>query len=179
MVFSPPDCYKMHMRGAGTTISSVGDTTWMTTADGSVTRSIGGRMPSPMGGLTQGPAEVPDMREMLRNKDFTVVRDSTGKRSVVRKDSGTSVTIEFQMTMPHGAQRTHATFDTKDWLLRRMKILGGPAASMETGYEYTDFHGHPMLSSVHVVMGAMGFMKMEYANYRTTKKLARDAFRVF
>lgn len=50
---------------------------------------------------------------------------------------------------------------------------------MESAYSYIDFEGHTMVSAVHMVMGAAGFMKVLYRNYRKTEKLSRDQLEGF
>jgi hypothetical protein len=88
---------------------------------------------------------------------------------------------------PHGVSRTparsawrvRACLWAKEWLVRKVRIEGGPAGGTEAGYEYTKFGGHTVLARVNMVMGALGFVKVTYSNYRKTPKVARAEFRVF
>ena len=134
ILFSPPDCYKIEMIKGKTKVSILGDTTWTTMPNGSVTRQISNNGVPGIGGISNiGQSyETPDISSMLKRSDFTIIEDKPGKH----------VVIEFNMQMPEGGeQKAQATFDTKEWLVRNMKIPGGPAGIIETGYNYSKLKG--------------------------------------
>ncbi len=168
IIYSPPDCIKISMYNAKTEVSVLGDTTWTVLSNGNVTRSIGGKNMPGMNNVGQSYG-VPDGSDLLKESDFTIIEDKPGKH----------VVIEFNMSMPTGMQKSQATYDSKNWLLRNMKILAGPTGTIETGYSYTTFKGVPMLSKVNMVMGTMGFMIMDYKNFNSIKKLPRKSFKKF
>ena len=172
ILLSPPDCYKIEMIKGKTKISILGDTTWTTMPNGSVTRQIGGKEVPGMGGISSvGQSyEAPDISSMLKRSDFTIIEEKPGKH----------VVIEFNMQMPQGGeQKAQATFDTKEWLVRNMKIPGGPVGTIETGYNYTKLKGFSVIKEISMVMGPMGFMKIKYENYKVIKKMPRKKFREF
>ena len=152
--------------------------------DGSVTRTIGKGPALPgMGAAAAGSTgQAPDLAGMLRGTQFTIVEDTVPRRTLAERGGADSsrVSVDFLMPMAGGEpQKARATFDTKEWLLRKLRLDAGPAGSTEMGYEYTRLGGHTMLARVNVVMGAAGFMNMEFGNYRKVKATARASFRVF
>ena len=168
LLYSPPDCFKITMYVSKTEVSTIGDTTWTTMPDGNVTRSVGDDGMSVLGNMNQT-ASTPDIGEIIKKSDFEIVNEVPGKY----------VVIEFTMKGLRGSQNAQATYDTKKWLLRNMKILGGPAGTVEIGYQYEKFNGFYMMSKINMVMGAIGFMKLHYQNYRKIRKISRKKFKTF
>lgn len=168
LIYSPPDCFKITMYLSKTEVSTIGDTTWTTMPNSNVTRSIGDNgLPAP-GNMNQTNT-TPNIGEIIKKSDFEIINEVPGKHIV----------IEFTMQGLRGSQKAQATYDTKEWLLRNMKIPGGPAGSVEIGYKYEKLKGYNMMSKINMVMGAMGFMKLSYKNYRKIKKISKKEFKKF
>ncbi len=168
LIYSPPDCFKITMYLSKTEVSTIGDTTWTTMPNGNVTRSIGDNGMSALGNMNQTNS-APDIGDIIKKSDFEIIQEVPGKH----------VVIEFTMQGLRGSQKAQATYDTKEWLLRNMKTIGGPAGTVEIGYQYKKINGFNMMSKINMVMGAMGFMKLSYPNYRKIKKISKKEFKKF
>jgi outer membrane lipoprotein-sorting protein len=168
ITFSPPNCMKVELKNAKMILSGCGDTIWTIMPDGSVTRTIGKKTPMAAGMGNMGSYSAPDLNEILKNQDFSI-KESDEK----------SVTIEITQKMNGQAIPVRLLVSTRTWLLLKMSIDTGPAGMVEIGYHYEMFNGIPFAKQINMVMGAMGFMKIEYTSLKAMKKLPRKAFRAF
>ena len=167
MYFTPPDCFKITMIKSKTTVSVIGDTVWMAMPDGSVTRKTG---KNAMVGMGQSQNySVPDIGEMLQESGFTIMEQVPEKH----------VVIEFLLKLEGKEQKVRATIDTKKWLVRKMTLPGGPLGSIETGYEYSEFEGVSVLSSISTVIGSAGFIWINYNKIRKTSVQPMSSSRQF
>lgn len=139
IIFIPPDCYKVKLHKSKIEMSILGDTTWTSMPDGSINRKIGNSSQAPVGGALGQSFSTPDIANMLRQSDFTIIKDVPGKY----------VTIEFEINNPVGGrQKAQATYELDSWLLRNFKIIGNQATTVETGYSYTTYKKQKLLSCV-------------------------------
>jgi outer membrane lipoprotein-sorting protein len=170
IIFSPPDCYKVTMFKSKTQVAVLSDTSFITMPDGSCTRRIGQSAVSGMGAGSAQSFGPPSAKQLLGKSDFTIVEEKPG----------VYVVIEFESETPMGKSKTRATFDTKEWLLRNIKMTGmTPTGEIETGFSYTTFNGHTMVKEMNTVMGSAGFMKISYGEYKAINKISRKKFKVY
>lgn len=172
ILYSPPDCYEIKMKKGNTRINIIGDTSWITMPDGSVTRKTGKQAlaaSSIMGNMGQQ-VNTPDIGDLLKGYEFKVIEEKPGRH----------VVIEATYKPPQGgSRRMLLTYDTKEWLIRNLKVYGGYTGEIEMGYLYTKIKGHTMIEEVRTVLGPMGFLKMTYENYKKVSKVPRERFRVY
>lgn len=156
--FSPPDCYHIVTSNGRIDQSSCGDTTWISRADGSITRKIGNN--------AMAQFQNPDIAQLLKKQNARVIADS-GKTVVMEmslKENGISAKAQF-------------TIDTTYWLVRESLIIPEAGVPVESGYAYTTFHGHQVLSRINTVMRNGGFVKISFSDYTKIRKIPRAKFR--
>lgn|GEM_PF-4592680 len=167
-----PNCQKMIW--SSVTQSTCGDTTWILSPNGDVTRSIGSNaaaMPG-FGGQVLGLLPLPGQSGPSAGAAF----DTLGAMTLLpATDSGT---IKLRL----GETNSESGFivldiDTTTWLPIRAtnKAPGNP--EIEVGFRYSTWKGRHIMSEIRMVM-PNGFMVFEITDFQTAKGLRRKAFRM-
>jgi len=165
IVFCPPDCYKIELFRTNTKMFITGDTLWQVSPDGSVNRSVGNNdgVMSGMGtGFSPGSQNGFNLPE-----DFTIIEQIPGKH----------VVVECLSKVQSDQFKIRIVYDTKKWLPRNLKISGGPQGETETGFVYTELNGTQMVKEMNMVLGSMGYIRIDYSNYMVLQKCLRSSFR--
>jgi hypothetical protein len=165
--YSPTGCSRVEMFKSKTEFSSCNDTSWYKAPNGDITRSVN---KNDVLGISKSQATMPD---------FSAAIDKYSGKII--EISGDSI-LTFEIVIPNGekdSQKMQLSFDTKQWLLRKVVIYGGQMGNTEAGYSYVQFNGQPMLKDVRMVMGSMGFMVLSYLNYQKIKEKKKDFFRPY
>jgi hypothetical protein len=142
-----------------------GDTLWQVSPDGSVNRSVGNNdgVMSGMGtGFSPGSQNGFNLPE-----DFTIIEQIPGKQ----------VVVECLSKVQSDQFKIRIVYDTKKWLPRNLKISGGPQGETETGFVYTELNGIQMVKEMNMVLGAMGYIRIDYSDYKVLQKCLRSSFR--
>ncbi|MEO6096421.1 MAG: hypothetical protein ABIW76_12260 [Fibrobacteria bacterium] len=160
----PPDCMQMQMNRANSLQSTCGDTTWIRSANGSITRSIGDAGPM---GMTPGVPAFP-----------------TPKVSGSQKPDTNAMTIAVS-ALPNCVQvswmdkegKSILEIDTVKNLMVKasMEAEGGPP--LETGFAYEAFAGGWIPKEIRSSLPG-GFFTITYSNIKKEKKRAKKSFRL-
>jgi hypothetical protein len=165
--YSPSGCVKVEMYKSKLEFCNCGDTSWMKSANGDVTRSLNKNNPLVM------------LNSKGTMPDFGAFIEKNGG-NLVETPGDSAVTYEIQAAMDgKNMQTVRLTFDTRQWLLRKVLMPGGQMGNMESFYQYTQFNGQPMLREVRTMIGTMGIMMYSYSNYKEIKDKKKEFFRIF
>jgi outer membrane lipoprotein-sorting protein len=165
ILFCPPDCYKIELFRTNTKMFITGDTLWQVSPDGSVTRSVGNN-DGVMGGMGTG-FSPGSQNGFNLPEDFTIIEQIPGKQ----------VVVECLSKVQSDQFKIRIVYDTKKWLPRNLKISGGPQGETETGFVYTELNGIQMVKEMNMVLGAMGYIRIDYSDYKVLQKCLRSSFR--
>jgi len=87
------------------------------------------------------------------------------------------VVVECLSKVQSDQFKIRIVYDTKKWLPRNLKISGGPQGETETGFVYTELNGIQMVKEMNMVLGAMGYIRIDYSDYKVLQKCLRSSFR--
>jgi outer membrane lipoprotein-sorting protein len=165
--YSPRGFSRVEMYKAKTCYSSCGDTCWFKMPNGDVTRSI---KKDDVLGFSKNQATMPDLGALIKKY--------SGK--IVETLGDSALTFEVKVPVEkESIQNMRLTFDTRQWLLRKVSIFGGQMGETVASYAYTQFKGRPMLKEVQMVMGSMGFMNLSYCDYKEIKEKKERFYRIY
>jgi outer membrane lipoprotein-sorting protein len=165
--YSPTGCSKVEMYKTKTQYATCNDTTWYQMPNGDITRSVN---KNDALNFMKNQATMPDFGAMIKKH--------AGK--IVENLGDTALSFEVMVPVDEkNMQKMRLTFDTKQWLLRKVTVWGDQMGETVASYVYTQFQNKPMPKEVRIVMGNMGFMILSYTEYKEIKDKSKAYYRLY